>query len=132
MAFAEADHRDYWALGIRVCIEPSCIDYLLTYGVPAARVSISSDRKYEQLARFEGITHIENRDRVSALIRGIPDCNRRIEPRVIEFAERLDRYWDHVAEAVLNPPVEHCARSRGFIEEWLKRARTRLAQPAAT
>lgn len=90
----------------------------LSYGVPGARVPISSGRKYELLDEFEGIVHIEKRAAVSCLMKR----GRRIEPRVIEFADRLDRYWNEVTDVVLQPPIEHCNLSRTLMLCWVAKA----------
>jgi hypothetical protein len=87
----------------------------LSYGVPGARVPISGVRKYELLDEFEGIVHIDKKEALSSLI----NRPRRIEPRVIEYADRLDRYWDEVTDVALQPPIEHCNLSRTRMLCWL-------------
>ena len=80
----------------------------LSYGVPAARVPVSMDRKYDLLDEFEGIAQIDNQKGLHSLV----NRGRWTEPRAIEYADRLERYWDHVANIVLDPPLEHCNFSR--------------------
>jgi len=46
-------------------------------------------------------------------------CGRRIEPRVSECADRLDRYWDEVKDVVLQPPVEQGNLSRTLMLNWI-------------
>jgi hypothetical protein len=90
----------------------------LSYGVPGARVPLYSDRKFELLNEFEGVVQIDNREALSRIIRR----GRRTEPRVIEYADRLDRYWDMVSDVVLNPPIEHCDLSRTMMLGWVTTA----------
>jgi len=87
----------------------------LSYGVPAARVPISWGRKYELLDEFEGIAHIDKKEALSSLIHR----RRLVEARVVEYADRLDRYWDEVTDVVLQPPMEHCNVSRTLMLCWL-------------
>jgi hypothetical protein len=90
----------------------------LSYGVPGARVPIYSDRKFELLSEFEGIVPIDNKEALSRLIhRG-----RRTEPRAVEYADRLDHYWDTVRDVVLDPPNEHCDRSKTLMLGWVATA----------
>jgi hypothetical protein len=81
----------------------------LSYGVPGARVPVYSDRKFELLDEFEGIVHID--EQKEALARLI-NRGRRIEPRVFEYADCLERHWDHVRDVVVQPPLEPCNPSR--------------------
>jgi lipopolysaccharide transport system ATP-binding protein len=87
----------------------------LSYGVPVAQVPIAWGRtKFALLDEFEGIAPIDRKEALSQLIhRG-----RRIEPRVVECADRLDRYWDEVKNVVLQPPVEHGNLSRTLMLSW--------------
>ena len=71
----------------------------LSYGVPAARPVSRLDRKMELLDGFEGIAPIEDEEAIARLIR----AGRRLEPRVLDFCDRLDDHWDRVADAVLRP-----------------------------
>lgn len=68
----------------------------ISYGVPAARAFAYTDRKFELLDGFEGVASIDDEAGLARLAaRG-----RRIEPRAIDYADRLSRYWDQVAEAI--------------------------------
>ncbi len=77
----------------------------LSYGVPVARAMAAnaSDRKFEVLSGFEGVARLEDADALARVIaRG-----RRIGPRVLDHADRLDRYWDEVGRIAARP----CPRS---------------------
>ena len=88
----------------------------LSYGVPVARAP-AWGRKFELLDEFEGIVQIDRKEALSRLIhRG-----RRIEPRVIQYADRLDRYWDEVMDVVLQPSIEHCSLSTTLMLSWIAR-----------
>jgi hypothetical protein len=88
----------------------------LSYGVPGARVPIVwGPSKFDLLDEFAGIASIDDKDALSSLIRR----GRQIEPRVIECADRLDRYWDMVRDVALHPPVDHCNRSRTVLLCWV-------------
>jgi polysaccharide pyruvyl transferase WcaK-like protein len=89
----------------------------LSYGVPGVRMPMPSDRKYELLNEFEGIVRIDKKEAVFRLI----NRGRRIEPRAIEHADRLDRYWDKVADVVIQPPIERCRISRTLMSNWVAR-----------
>ena len=90
----------------------------LSYGVPVARAPVFSDRKYELLDEFEGIMPINEIEGLGRLIhRG---C--RIEPRAVECSDRLERYWNKVAEVAVHPPAEHCNRSRTLMLDWVAEA----------
>jgi len=87
----------------------------LSYGVPVARVPIAWGRnKFELLNEFEGIVPIDKREALSCLIQR----GRQVEPQVRECADRLDRYWDGVADVVLQPPMEHSHLSRALMLTW--------------
>ncbi len=90
----------------------------LSYGVPGARVPVYSDRKFELLDEFEGIVNIEKKEALSRLL----SRGRWTEPRVIEYADRLDLYWDKVSDAVLQPPLTHCELSRTLMLCWSAKA----------
>ncbi|MGA9393267.1 MAG: polysaccharide pyruvyl transferase family protein [Candidatus Sulfotelmatobacter sp.] len=105
----------------------------ISYGVPVARAQLYSERKYELLDGFEGIVHINDRNAVSRLLRR----GRRTEPKVKDYADQLDRYWDKVRDLALQPPVEHCDRSRSLMLCWVAKAckrprRLEVAQRLAT
>jgi len=87
----------------------------LSYGVPAARMTGSTGGKYEQLDEFEGIARIDQKDALLRLARR----GRYIEPRVTEFADRLDRYWDDVADVVLRPPQAHGHLAQALMMAWM-------------
>jgi GT2 family glycosyltransferase/polysaccharide pyruvyl transferase WcaK-like protein len=87
----------------------------LSYGVPVARVDVSKDRKYELLSEFEGIAHLDDDEALTRILRR----GRCLEPRVIEHADRLERYWDEVADVVLHPPEEHGKFSRSIMLRWV-------------
>jgi lipopolysaccharide transport system ATP-binding protein len=87
----------------------------LSYGVPVAQVPIAWGRtKFALLDEFEGIASIDKKEALLQLIQR----GRRIEPRVVECADRLDRYWDEVKNVVLQPPVEHGNLSRTLMLSW--------------
>jgi len=90
----------------------------LSFGVPGARVPISSSRKYELLDNFEGIAPIDKKEAVRRLMKR----GRYIEPRVIENVDRLDRYWDEVADVVLHPSIANSNRSRALMADWVAKA----------
>ena len=98
----------------------------LSYGVPGARAPIPIDRKFELLDEFEGIAPIDKKEAVL----GLMNRGRRIEPRIVECADLLERYWDKVAEAVLHPPVEpsnlslnlSSKFSRSLMLDWVAKA----------
>ena len=83
----------------------------ISYGVPGLRVPICSDRKFELLDAFSGIVRIDRKNAVAYLI----DRGHGTEPRVTEYADQLDRYWDMVCEIVLQPQMEHCNLSRPLV-----------------
>jgi glycosyltransferase involved in cell wall biosynthesis len=88
----------------------------LSYGVPVARVPASNaaDRKFELLDEFEGVELIDNLESLGALIaRG-----QKIESRVLECADRLDRYWDWVTELALTPHTRDPKRSMALMLGW--------------
>jgi lipopolysaccharide transport system ATP-binding protein len=87
----------------------------LSYGVPVARVPIAwGPSKFDLLDEFEGAVPIGQKDALARLVQR----GRRIEPRVIECADRLDRYWDEVRDVVLQPPIEHSNLSRALMLGW--------------
>jgi lipopolysaccharide transport system ATP-binding protein len=91
----------------------------LSYGVPAARVPIGwGASKFDLLDEFSGIVSIDRRDALFSLVRR----GRQVEPRAIECADRLDRYWDEVRDVALHPPVEHGNRSRAALLGWIAKA----------
>ncbi len=92
----------------------------LSYGVPAASVwaPISADRKYELLDEFESVAHIDKKEALFRLVhRG-----RRVEPRVTQYAERLDRYWDEVTSLILRPPPELGTLATTATLRWVAKA----------
>jgi lipopolysaccharide transport system ATP-binding protein len=76
----------------------------LSYGVPVARTLAGNagDRKFELLSGFEGAARLDD---ASALARVLAR-GRGIESRARDHADRLERYWDQVAEIAVRP----CAR----------------------
>ena len=91
----------------------------LSYGVPGARAPIGSERKFELLDQFEGIVRIDEKKALSCLI----NRGHRTEPRVTEYADRLDRYWDTVRDVVLQPPVDQDHLSATYILRAITNAR---------
>ena len=87
----------------------------LSYGVPGTSIPSFRDRKYELLDEFEGIVQIEQKDALARLIHR----DRGIEPRSIQYADRLDHYWAGVADVVLHPPLEHGAISQSLMLGWV-------------
>ena len=106
----------------------------LSYGVPGARVPISAGRsKYELLDEFAGIVRIDQREALFRLM----NRGRQIEPRALECADRLDRYWDEVRDVALQPPLAHCDLSRSSLLGWFaqtcaERSRSGRARRLAT
>jgi hypothetical protein len=91
----------------------------LSYGVPAVRVPglNATDRKFEMLDEFEGVALIDNAEALGALVhRG-----RKIEPRVVECADRLDRYWDQVIDVVLKPHTYDPKRCMALMLAWVSK-----------
>ena len=89
----------------------------LSYGVPVARAPRCSDRKFELLGAFEGIVRIED----GRAMQRRAERGRGIEPRIVEYQDRLDQYWDQVADAVLRPSVEKGDRARRLVLDALFR-----------
>lgn len=91
----------------------------LSYGVPVIRVpgKNATDRKFELLDEFEGVASILNPEAAAALVQR----GRKVEPRVIECADRLDQYWDLVLEVVLNPHTHDSKRSMALMLGWASR-----------
>lgn len=88
----------------------------LSYNVPVVRVpsANATDRKFELLDQFEGVSCIDDKRAVAALVhRG-----RKVEPRVTECAGQLDRYWDKVMDVVVNPQIHHQRRSMALMLAW--------------
>ena len=90
----------------------------LSYGVPGARIPICPGRsKFDLLNAFDGIVDIGQQSAVYDLMcRG-----RRLEPRVIAYADRLESYWNDVADVVLHPPEAQCDLARVAMLRWLAR-----------
>ncbi len=92
------------ASSLHACITGLC------YGVPIVRARvgpIAGDRKYEILDGFASLSFIDD---AAAVARGVRR-ERRIEPRVADYADRLDAYWDQVADIALNPQPLHRERA---------------------
>lgn len=88
----------------------------ISYGVPVVRVPSfnAADRKFEMLEGFDGVACIERPDAVAAVLgRGVVR-----ETRAIEYADRLDRYWDQVARALLDPQSLDSRRSISRLLRW--------------
>ena len=102
----------------------------LSYGVPAARAPgvNASDRKFELLDEFEGVELISNSEGLAALIRR----GRKIEPRVLGYADRLDQYWDRITELVLRPQRHDANRSMALMLGWASRVFAELEMSALT
>lgn len=89
----------------------------LSYGVPLVRMPSSTGGKYELLDEFEGIACL-GKDTQADLLR-LVRRGRRIEPRVMQAADLLDRYWDEVAEIVVCPPHAQGELSRALMMAWI-------------
>jgi lipopolysaccharide transport system ATP-binding protein len=88
----------------------------LSYGVPVVRVPgcNAADRKFELLDEFEGVAFIGHAEAAAHLVQR----PRKIETRVIECADRLDRYWDQVLEVVLKPHLHDRQRAMALMLGW--------------
>jgi len=73
------------------------------------------DRKHELLDEFQSIVHIDNREALWRLV----NRGRWVEPRASDYADRLDRHWDNVANVVLQPPIEQCDSARSLMLAWV-------------
>jgi lipopolysaccharide transport system ATP-binding protein len=72
----------------------------LSYGVPVVRAPtgpVPHDRKYEVLRGFAGLADITDPDSISRVLRR----GHGPDPLVEDYAQRLERYWDQVADIVL-------------------------------
>ena len=87
----------------------------LSYGVPAARISISTDRKFQTLSQFEGLADLNDSQKVCQLF----ERGRHLEARVQNHIERLERYWDSVAQVIQHPPARHLNESRTSLLQWV-------------
>ncbi|MEI7862028.1 MAG: polysaccharide pyruvyl transferase family protein, partial [Planctomycetota bacterium] len=88
----------------------------ISYGVPVVRVPSFNvaDRKFEMLEGFDGVAAVDRPAAVAAVLRR----GRGPEPRAIEYADRLDAYWDRVADVVLNPLRHDASRSISLMPHW--------------
>lgn len=68
----------------------------ISYGVPVARGVQINERTFELLDAFESVARMSDR---GGLVR-LAQRGRRVEPLAIDYADRLERYWDHVSEVV--------------------------------
>ncbi|MFM8803083.1 MAG: polysaccharide pyruvyl transferase family protein [Planctomycetia bacterium] len=77
----------------------------IAYGVPVVRVPSFNvaDRKFALLDGFAGVAGIGRADAVAAVLARGRRRGRGPEPRAVEHADRLERYWDEVAAGVLAP-----------------------------
>jgi lipopolysaccharide transport system ATP-binding protein len=101
------------ASSLHACITGLC------YGVPVVRAQVgpvASDRKYEILNGFDGLALIDDAAAVARVVRR----KRRIEPRVADHADRLDAYWDQVADIALNPQPLHRERAMELMQGCLE------------
>ncbi|SDR51042.1 lipopolysaccharide transport system ATP-binding protein [Rhizobiales bacterium GAS113] len=90
----------------------------LSYGVPVVRAPVSplpADRKFELLSGFESIALIDDLEAIPRLL----ERGKRTEPRVVEIADRLDRYWDDVARTAVNPHPSHRDHAMSEMLGWL-------------
>jgi lipopolysaccharide transport system ATP-binding protein len=71
----------------------------LSYGVPVVRAVGSADPKFAILDGFDGVARIGD----AAALARIAGRGRQIEPRVAAHGDRLDLYWDEVADAARDP-----------------------------
>ena len=88
----------------------------ISYGVPVVRVPSfnKQDRKFAMLDGFEGVATIDEPARAAAgLARG-----KKMEPRAIAAADRLDAYWDSIADVVLHPERHDSNRSMSTMLRW--------------
>lgn len=86
------------------------------YGVPVVRVPSFNvaDRKFEMLDGFDGVAHIDSPDAVAAVLGRV----RGPEPRAIAYADRLEAYWDRVADVVRHPQRHEASCSRSRLLRW--------------
>ena len=97
------------ASSLHACITGLC------YGVPVVRAQlgpVAGDRKYEILDGFDGVALIDDVAAVARVVRR----KRGIEPRVADYADRLDTYWDQVADIALNPQPLHRERAMTLMQ----------------
>ena len=87
----------------------------LSYGVPAVRISSSSDRKFQALSHFEGLADLNDSQKVCRLF----ERDRHPEMTVQNHIERLERYWDNVAQVIQHPPATHLNESRTSLLQWV-------------
>ena len=88
----------------------------ISYGVPVVRVPSfnKQDRKFAMLDGFEGVVTIDEPARVAAgLARG-----KKLEPRALAAADRLEAYWDSVADVILQPERHDQNRSMSTMLRW--------------
>jgi lipopolysaccharide transport system ATP-binding protein len=90
----------------------------IAYGVPVVRVPSFNvaDRKFALLDGFAGVADIDRAAAVAAVLgRG---RGRGPEPRAVEHAARLERYWDEVAARVLAPQQPESAGCGATMLRW--------------
>ena len=88
----------------------------ISYGVPAVRVPSfnARDRKFAMLEEFEGVATIDEPARVAAVLaRG-----KKLEARAIAVADRLEAYWDSVADVIMQPQRHDANRSMSTMLRW--------------
>jgi lipopolysaccharide transport system ATP-binding protein len=87
------------------------------YGVPVVRVPSFNvaDRKFEMLDGFAGVFGIDRPDTVAAA----RSQSRGPEPRAIEYADRLEAYWDQIVDVVLHPRRHDASRSMSIMLRWV-------------
>ena len=88
----------------------------ITYGVPVVRVPSFSkqDRKFEMLAGFEGVATIDEPAHAAAVL----SRGKKLEPRALAAADRLEAYWDSVADVILQPERHDANRSMSTMLRW--------------
>ncbi|NQW46138.1 MAG: polysaccharide pyruvyl transferase family protein [Planctomycetes bacterium] len=88
----------------------------ISYGVPVVRVPSFNvaDRKFEMLDSFAGVAAVDRPAAVAAVLRR----GRGPEPRALNYADRLDAYWDRVVDVVLNPQRHAASRSTALMLHW--------------
>jgi hypothetical protein len=88
----------------------------ISYGVPVVRVPSfnEKDRKFAMLEGFEGVATIDEPARVAAVLaRG-----KQPEARAIAAADRLDAYFDSIADVVRQPQRHDSNRSISTMLRW--------------
>jgi lipopolysaccharide transport system ATP-binding protein len=103
------------ASSLHACITAVC------YGVPVVRAPVGpvpDDLKYAMLDGFDGVATIDDAPSIARVVqRG---C--RMEPRAEDYAERLERYWDQVADVAINGRPLQREHSMALMLRWLAKS----------